>query len=232
MDEGLALAEVYLEDFRDVVGDENMPTRTVTVMLHGNHTNESAHVDSLGVVHLWRYSADDGGYFALLAHELVHAFRFEYWLRVQPWKWPQSNFYEEGFAEFAAITMDPDKSGFPFYGFPEDVIAGQWFERGEAVPQELNSPCEFQAYTERASWFRYIDETYGREAVLGLAYTEEELTSEVIEARMGADLAQLDSDWEVWLSGRYAAIPGADQLAAAYRNRFSGVYVCTEGVDF
>ncbi len=240
IDTGLALAEVYYDDFRDVVGMENAPTRTVTVMLHGNITNETPHVDSLGVVHLWRYSAAAGAYFGLLAHELVHAFRYEYWQRVRPWEWPQSLFYEEGFSEFAAMTMDPEKLGFPFYGYPEDVIAGHWFERDEAVPlqvlrerhEELNKLCEFQAYTERASWFRYIDAAYGRDAVLALAYTEVELNSEVIEDRLGAGLAELDSTWQAWLSARYSAISYAGRLASIYRNTHSGAYICLEGVDF
>jgi hypothetical protein len=61
---------------------------------------------------------------------------------------------------------------------------------------------------------------------------ELEPTSEVVEAMLGVGLAQLDSDWGDWLRARYAAIPDADAIAQAYRDRFNRVYMCRAGVDF
>jgi hypothetical protein len=189
---------------------------------------------------MFRYPDSEGGYWALLAHELVHAFRVDYVLRVEPWNWPSFGFLEEGFAEFVAQLIEPDRRGFPFYGFPEDVVAGQWLVRGEYVPPatlrerhaELNQPCEIQAYPERASWFRFIDEVYGRQAVLDLAYPDSEPTTDVVQALLGVELEQLDQQWDEWLRARYQAYPNADQVAQEFRQRTSGHRVCHPGVEF
>ena len=100
------------------------------------------------------------------------------------------------------------------------------------IYHELNGPCEWQAYPERASWFRFVDEVFGRAAVLEIAYSEVETSSEMIEGVLGTALEQVDADWEQWLLARYAAIQGADGIAQAYRDRFSGEHTCVAGVDY
>jgi hypothetical protein len=239
MEEGIALAEAHYADIVAIVGVERAPQGLTTVRLEGDVQDRGPYVDQ-GVVHMFRYSAGAGGYFGLLAHELAHTFQSSHGYRYQVWTWASWGFYEEGFAEFIAQTIDQGKIGFPFYGYPEDVIAGHWLVNDEDIPlqslrerhQELNLPCEFQTYTLRASWFRFIDEMYGRQAVLDLMYSEVEATSQVVEGMLGVGLAQLDSDWEDWLLARYAAIPDADAVAQEFRDRFDGIYVCRAGADF
>jgi hypothetical protein len=111
--------------------------------------------------------------------------------------------------------------------------------RGDAIPMQvmrdrhdLNTPCEWQTYPLRASWFRYVDETYGRAAVLAIAYAEVETTNEMIEGLLGTPMAQVDAGWNQWLRARYAAIPNADALAQAYLARFGDQHFCQAGVDY
>ncbi len=97
---------------------------------------------------------------------------------------------------------------------------------------ELNGLCEWQAYPERASWFRFVDEEFGREAVLEIAFSEVETNSAMIDGVLGTELEQVDAAWEQWLLDRYAAIRSADDIAQDYRNRFGGEYACAAGVDY
>jgi hypothetical protein len=236
---GVEIAEGHFGSIENIVGAANAPTEKITVRLEGDLQDRGPYFDFSGV-HMYRYPDSEGGYWALLAHELVHAFREDYVVRVEAWNWLSFGFFEEGFAEFVAQLIEPDKRGFPFYGFPEDVVAGQWLVRGEYIPPatlrerhaELNQPCEIQAYPERASWFRFMDEVYGRQAVLDLAYPDSEPNTEVVQALLGVGLEQLDQQWDEWLTARYQAYPNADQVAQQFRQRTSGHRVCRSGVDF
>jgi hypothetical protein len=159
---------------------------------------------------------------------------------VEAWEWPTNRFFDEGFAEFLAQSVDPHKRGFPFYGFHEDAVVGQLLVRDEDIPlnvlrtrhADLNRPCEIQAYPQRASWFRFVDETYGREATLNLAYPHTEPTSGVVLGLLGVGLEELDQAWEAWIMARYNALPGADDLGQAYRERTSWAHVCRAGADY
>jgi uncharacterized protein len=79
---------------------------------------------------------------------------------------------------------------------------------------------------------RIIDETYGRAAVLEIAYSEVEVTSDVAQGMLGSSLAEVDAAWEQWVSARYAATLDADALAQAYRERIAGARICVAGVDY
>lgn len=241
MDLGIELAEEHWVAIRDLVGAERVPSAKVTVVLDGEYRADrtGGYVDENGWVHISRYRVDLGGYFGVLAHEIAHALRYTYWHRFNVGSWDNFGYIEEGFAEFVAIQVDPDKPGFPFYGYPPDVITGARLARGEGIPQsvmrvrhDLNSPCQWQTYPLRASWFRYVDEAYGRGAVLAIAYAEVETTDAMIEALLGATLEQVDADWEAWQRARYEAFPNAEQTAAPYFEKFGGEEVCTEGVDW
>ncbi len=239
MELGIEMAEGHFGSIEDIVGAASAPTEKITVLLEGDLQARGPYFDFSGV-HMYRYADAEGGYWALLAHELVHAFRKDYVLTVEAWNWPSFGFFEEGFAELVAQVIEPDKRGFPFYGFPEDVVAGQWLVRGEYIPPatlrerhaELNQPCEIQAYPERASWFRFIDEIYGRQTVLDLAYPDSEPTTEVVQVLLGIGLEQLDQQWDEWLRARYQAYPNAEQVAQQFRQRTSGHRVCRSGVEF
>ena len=85
---------------------------------------------------------------------------------------------------------------------------------------------------ERASWFRYIDESYGRSAVLAIAYSEVEVNTTITRALLGVSLAEIDRGWEKWASERYNATPDADRVAQAYRRWVPESVVCHPGVDY
>ena len=239
MEAGLQRAETLYDRMAEMVGSTNAPLDKIQVHLDGDVTDQGPYVDFDGI-HLFRYSTDDGGYWALLAHEMGHSFGVPWFVRMGAWDWPTYRFFDEGFAEFLAQSVDPHKRGFPFYGFHEDAVVGQWLVRNEDVPLDvlraqhahLNRPCEIQAYPERASWFRFVDETYGREATLSLAYPHTEPTSDVVHGLLGVRLDELDQAWEAWILSRYAALPGADHVAQSYRERTSWAHVCRAGVDY
>jgi hypothetical protein len=239
MEVGVQRAETLFDRMAEMVGPANTPIDKIRVHLDGDHTDQGPYVDFDGI-HLFRYSEQEGGYWALLAHELGHSFSIPWFIRVEAWNWHTYRFFDEGFAEFMAQSTDPHKRGFPFYGFPEDAVAGQWVVRGESIPldvlrarhDELNRPCEIQAYPQRASWMRYVDEVYGRDALLAIIYPPTEPTSTVVQGLIGVGLEQLDQDWEDWLLARYASLPEADQLGQAYRERTSWAHVCRAGEDY
>jgi len=220
------------------LGSARIPNRKVEVLLLG--TGADRYVDNDGRIVLHRKPAPQGGYLDGLAHELTHALRYDYWQQYGTWAWPSFGFFEDGIAELVAVTVDSDKPGFPFFGFPEDVVAGYWVTSGQAIPhdilrprnQELNGPCDHQAYTQRASWFRYIDETYGRATTLAMAYSAVEVTDAVTGDVIGRTLSELDAEWEAWITARYSAIPNADGLALAYRAWVPETAVCVAGEDY
>jgi hypothetical protein len=220
------------------LGSARVPHRKVEVLLMG--AGADRYVDGAGRIVLHRKPAPQGGYLDGLAHELTHALRYDYWQQHGTWGWPSFGFFEDGFAELVAVTVDPDKPGFPFFGVAEDVVAGYWVTSGQAIPhdilrprnQELNAPCDHQAYTQRASWFRYIDETYGRTRTLAMAYSPVEVTDAVTGDLVDRSLSELDAEWEEWITARYSAIPNADSLARAYRAWVPESAVCVAGRDY
>jgi len=241
MDAGIQLAEQHHAAMVALVGANRIPAGKVTVVLEGDFRPDRSggYIDADGVAHLSRYRVDLGGYFGSLAHEVAHALRYSYWHRFNVGPWENFGFIEEGFAEYAAIAVHPQKAGFPFYGYPPDVITAERLIRGQGIPQqimrdrhELNTPCEWQTYPLRASWFRYIEDEYGREAVLSIAYSEVQTTDERIEALLGTTLAQVDVAWEAWLLARYAATPGAAGIAQPYFDRFGNEPICVAGEDW
>ncbi len=241
MEQGLEEAEAHFASIANLVGAENTPSRRIIVVLEGPKQPNATggYADAAGTVHIYQYPEWLGGYFSLLAHEMAHSFRDEYNDSVSTWSWRTAGFIEEGFAEFVALTVDPAKIGFPFYGQPEKVITGYWVTSGQAIPLEvlrqnhdLNQPCEYQAYVQRASWFRYIDETHGRQAVLDVAYSPVEVTSEVTRQLLGVSLAELDAGWEQWAAARYAALPDQTEAIEAYFSRVPESGICVAGVDY
>ena len=241
MDFGISEAEDHWAAISALIGPELTPSAKITVLLDGDKSPDrtGAYVDDSGRIHVTRYREDLGGYFGPLAHEVVHAMRYTYWHNHNVGLWDYFGYIEEGFAEYAAILADPDKAGFPFYGYDPDVITGHRLVRGEGIPQQvmrdrhdLNQPCEFQAYPLRASWFRYVEATYGRQTVLDIAFSPVEPNDELIETLLGATLAEVDVAWEQWQRDRYAAIPNADQIAAPYFQKFGNEPICEAGEDW
>lgn len=209
------------------------PDPSIEVRLHGKFRSQSPYVDTVGTVHLWRFSAAEGGYQALFAHELVHAVAFDQLAESDSLASPDLGFYVEGWAEYAALLVHPEKTGFPLFGFDEDVVVGHWVAHGglplarlRASHDDLNKRCEFQGYILRASWFRYIDEELGREVLLDLVAAREGWAPDAVEAVLGMSLDEVDADWSAWARARYAAHPNADSEAEAYRRRIGWYEPC------
>ena len=212
----------------DIVLDDE-----VRVELHGKYNQTSPYVDDEGTVHLWRFSEAEGGYRALYAHELVHAIAYDNLVAPVLAESESAGFYLEGWAEYVALLVDPGKTGFSLFGFDEDVVVGHWLrEPGPTLAElrdrheELNLPCQGQAYILRASWFRYVDEELGRDVVLDLAAARDGLEREAVEAVLGASLEQVDADWAEWAAARYEAHADADAQAEAYRAQMGWYEPC------
>ena len=218
----LERGEVLHAAIRAIAPDDVSWDPTVEVHLHGNFRSDVPYVDGDGTIHLWRYAPEQGGYEALFAHELVHAIAFDAAVEMGVLEWPFLGFYNEGWAEYAAMLIDPDKTGFPFYGFDEDVVVGHWVTHGGLSLAALRNAhetfnrCWHQAYTMRASWFRYVDQVYGRDVLLDVVYTQDGYAPDVVEAVLGATLETVDAHWRSWVSKRYAAQPNADAKQQAY----------------
>ncbi|MCB9763886.1 MAG: hypothetical protein H6739_29215 [Alphaproteobacteria bacterium] len=207
----------------------------VRVELHGQFRQTSPYVDDQGTVHLWRFSEAEGGYRAMYAHELVHAIAYDSLVASALAESESAGFYLEGWAEYVALLVDPGKTGFPLFGFDEDVVVGHWLQQGGPTlaelrerHEELNMPCQGQAYILRASWFRYVDEELGREVVLDLAAARDGLEREAVEVVLGASLEQVDAEWADWAAARFEAYPDADAEAEAYLGRMGWYEPCLD----
>lgn len=206
----------------------------VRVELHGRFQQTSPYVDDEGTVHLWRFSEAEGGYRALYAHELVHAIAYDDLLAtLDVPEFP--GFYLEGWAEYVALLVDPEKTGFPLFGHDEDVVVGHWLQQGGPTladyrdrHEELSLPCQGQSYILRASWFRYVDEELGRDIVQQLAAEPDNLERASVESMLGASLEQVDADWTAWATARYDAHPDADAEAESYLGQMGWYEPCLE----
>ncbi len=233
MQEGIKRAEELYIALTKIFPTDFQLDSIIVVKLNGNYESQGPYVDGDGTIELWRYSAAEGGYWSLFTHELVHAIAFDTSAKLGALEWASLGFYNEAWAEYVAQLIDPEKTGFPFYGFNENVVAGHWVSQGgptlallRTSHEELNLSCAHQSYTMRASWFRFVDETYGRHAALDIMYGGREMTSEVVEEILGDSLLIVDDAWQTWVLERYALYPGADAEAASYRGNISYYQPC------
>jgi len=211
----------------------------VTILLQGpgerpDGSRGYPHVDSSARVHLFQFGPTWHSYFSALAHEMVHVFRF----RRQPYPdW----FFEEGFAEFVSLRIDPSLAGFPWFDFPVTVVAGQWVTRGEDIPlatlrskhRSVNQPCKAQAYALRSDFFDYLGRTCGDDTVLGMAAEEHIGDASQYKRHFGADLETLEMQWREDLQTRYRRLDDADGQARSYRESpIKYMHVCEKGREF
>jgi len=239
MTDGIALAENLFAKISAVVGPARAPSDQIRVVLEGDQTTRGSYLDVDGL-HLYRYPAQEGGYWATFAHEMVHAFGAAWFIAHSAWNWPTYRFFDEGFAEYIAQEVDPAKYGFPFFGFSEDAIVGHWVVSELSIPfptlrrqhDSLNTWCSLQAYTLRASWFRHVESLLGRDALLRLVYPDDEPTTQVVEALLGISLEELDARWEPWITARYLADPDTAAAIQGFAARTPWYQACTPGVDF
>jgi hypothetical protein len=168
----------------------------------------------------------------------VHAFRLD-WLRRHR-RDPSSGFLEEGFAELMATRIEPDTLPFPYYGFPRPVVVGQWFLNNQAPPLQtlmarhawLNLHCLTQAYSLQGSFFQYLSATFGQEAMLHLAYTEEQVTPALFRQLFGRAFDTLATEWREHSLRQFWAVPEALHLAQEYRQKTRDIYVCQPVADY
>ncbi len=208
-------------------------TETIQVQLNGDLTVQTPYVDETGTIQLYRYPDGEGGYAAVFAHEIVHAIGFDHARDIGALEWDALGFYNEAWAEYVAQVVDPGKTSFPFYGFDEDIVAGHWALESDLTMaalrdrhDALNGRCQVEAYPMRASWFRYVDETFGRAAALEVMYSGREMTPSVVEAALGVPLAEVDAGWRNWVIERFEAHPSAEAEVKAYRDRIGFYLPC------
>ena len=222
----------------ELLGQQH-PEGKITIVFGGDaerpgRRREYPRVDWMGRVLLFKFIPDFDNHFTALAHELVHAFRFD---RRGTADW----FFEESFAEFVALRADPSLAGFPWFDAPITVVAGQWLAKGEDIPlstlrerhREVNLPCRAQSYTLRSAFFDWLGRTFGDETVIRAAKETPAGALADYERFFGKPFEQLEQDWRRALLAEYRAIPEVDELAAKYRESpIKYMRVCAAGKDF
>jgi hypothetical protein len=245
IDAAAAHAESLFARLAAELGSARTPQARLILLFEGDGLSPAGqlqltHNDNAGRVHLFSYPGLGRGYVSKLGHELVHAFRLDWQRRHR--RDPGYGFVEEGFAELMAIRMEPDALPFPYYGVPRPVVVGQWLLTNEAPPLGtllarhawLNLHCLIQAYALRGSFFLYLSETFGHEAVLQLAYTEERVTPALFAAIFGRDFEALAAEWRAHALRQFWTVPEAPRLAQTYREQTPAkhIYVCQAGKDY
>lgn len=230
-------AERFYDAIARILGEE--PDHKIIVMLQGPSEQASGErkaprVDSLGRIELYSFDPSGQSYFSALAHEMVHAFRFD---RRADADW----FFEEGFAEMLALRVDSSLAGFPWFDFPVDLVAGQWIVSGEAIPlkamrdrhHDLNIPCRAQTYSLRSSFFDYLGRAYGDSTVVAMAKREKAGAPEDYVKFFGKGFDALAMEWREALLSSYRGIDGAKEQALRYRTEspIRHVPVCKGGED-
>lgn len=231
--EVLERAETLYTKILQELGENHRPFNKITIRLEGDFKAKGPYFDNLGI-HLFRYSSNEGGYLSALAHEMVHAFQEDYYIQYDPYSWENYPYLDEGFAEYIAQLVDKSKTGFPWYGYNEYAVVGDLVLSENAIPHpilraqhfEINDECLVQAYAQRSSWMRYIDETYGRDTLLILNYPTTAPTRDFFTNTLGVDLATLDAAWQAWVVEKYNSTARASEIAAAYRERTSWYTYC------
>jgi hypothetical protein len=226
-------AEMLYPRILEIVGENRKPQNKITIRMEGNFTAKGPYFDNLGI-HLYRYSAEEDGYLGALAHEMVHAFHEDYYIQYDAYQWTNYPYIDEGFAEYIAQIIDPDKSWFPWYGYNEYAVVGDLILSENTILHsilrerhfEINDQCHLQAYTQRCSWMRYVDETYGRNTLLSLSYTPVEPTQSFFNVKFGTDLATVDANWAMWAIEKYNNTPNANAIAAAFHDYTSWYNYC------
>ena len=199
--------------------------KKITVLLEGPAERPDGswgypRVDSFGRVHLYRFGPTWHDYQGAFAHEMVHAMRF--------WRMPHYDwFFEEGLAEFISLRIDESLRGFPWYGYPVDLVAGQWIVRNEAIllkvvkeeHKRVNLPCKAQTYSMRSAFFDYLGRQYGDHAILDMARQDRAGLYEDYQKYLGNLVQPLAIEWRAAVMDSYAKIPNADSLATVYRTQ-------------
>ena len=228
----------FYSALREMLGHE--PKSKITILLRGPAEQSDGrrgypHVDSGGRIHLFRFGPTYHSYFSALAHEMVHVFRRH--------RRPHADwFFEEGFAEFVALRVDPSLRGFPWYDFPVVVAAGQWVANDEDISlvvlrerhRKLNQPCKAQSYSLRSSFFHYLGKKYGDDAVLQMASQERAGKLPDYRRFFDMDFGALQAEWREALLTEYSSTADVEESSRRYREESPIQYmtVCRKGEQF
>ena len=226
-------AEMLYRKILQVFGERRAPKSRITILLEGDFKEQGPYFDHQGI-HLFRYTKEENGYLALLAHEMVHAFRKDYYIEFDPWRWSNYPFMDEGLSEYVAQLIDPGKTGFPLYGYDAIPVVGDQVLKDNWIPNdflranhhEINDHCNIQAYPQRSTWMQFIDEAFGRDTLLLLNYPESAPTSAFFERTLGMGLWAVDSAWQSWIIDQYHRYPNAAQMATDFRQRTNWYSYC------
>lgn len=224
-----AAAEGFYEAIRDLLGIE--PASRIVVALNGPAEQPDGswgypRVDGRGTIHLYRYTDAPEGYFSALAHEIVHVLRRD---RMPYHDW----FFEEGFAEFVARRVDTSQDGFPWYGYPVEIVAAQWIMEGEDIPlttlrehhRSVNLPCKLQSYALRGSFFHWLGETYGDGKLIAMSAADAAGSLPDYERFFGKSFEALEKEWRKALIAAYEASERGETLARQYRRKSPAQYL-------
>jgi len=230
-------AEGWFEALRGAVGEDRTPRVKLLVMLDGSGLDGSniPHVDGQGRIFLYQYTDEFADYLDALLHEMVHAFR-------RTAGRPYLGFAEEGVAAAIDEALFPDKVSFPLFGYSSDLVAGHLFTIDRAIPLEvlrtghrtINLACQLQSYSERASFFGHLRDTFGLAALIDFIYDPAGVDPAGYEHAFGQTFSELVHTWEAVLSQRYGAIEDADAQWAAYIGESPARYqnICEPGKDY
>src|SRR5688500_4265436 len=108
----------------ELLGEQRVGDRRIRIRLGGDGGRDKipyVDPDTRDIV-LYRFPGEGGAYEAPLAHELVHAIRFDIWTKPERQTDP-ALFWEEGFAELLAREAGFPSTGFPLFGVDPYVAA-------------------------------------------------------------------------------------------------------------
>ena len=132
----------YAVRVRELLGSDRAPDVQLVVVLDGRgQTGDGPpripHVDRPGRIFLYWYREGASDYLVSAAHEMVHAYRRAARTRY-------AGFTEEGLAQAIALRASPEGGGFPRYGTPIPVAAGQPGGRRQrhSDPRSLEERCD------------------------------------------------------------------------------------------
>lgn len=243
----MATSEMYYEKLKSYLGDKNTPERLV-IFLQGNAYDSVTmnfrfpSVDQNGDIHLYQFPEESFPYSEAIPHEMVHAFRTHTWKEKSDHDYMTGfGFIEEGFAEFASVMIAPEYKSFVRYGFPLEAIIGFLFDEGKEIPlgilfdhHEINPKCIAQAYPLRASFFQYLNLSFGKEKVFELAYYPSDLSKETFKEIFGFSFEELTVQWKKFALESYQSLPNGTQLKEDYKTKTPIMYFpfCKEGQDW
>ncbi len=225
--------ESSYEAIQTTIGPPDSSVKNFDVLLEGKSFEPGLpphypSVDDFGIIHLYTFLGPGSLYLQGLPHEIVHAFRnkIRYLHNMQlKDKFDGFGFIEEGFAEFVSQTIDPSSISFVNYGFPRQVVVGYWLTTNQDIPlevlwkhHEINGRCVAQAYPLRASFFFYLEQEYGRDAVFKLANSQQKVTEEIFLNIFKKNLSTLVAEWRPWAIDQFNKISGNEQILKTWQD--------------